>query len=65
MRQIARRAGVPFRCRDLTHHFTSLFAQRAGDLSALQAILGHKIAIAAAVIRAARVACRWSALQSE
>ena len=41
-RQIARRAGVPFRCHDLRHHFASLFAQRTGDLPALQAILGHK-----------------------
>jgi integrase/recombinase XerD len=41
-RQIARRAGVPFRCHDLRHHFASLFAQRTGDLAALQAILGHK-----------------------
>jgi integrase/recombinase XerD len=41
-RKIARRAGVPFRCHDLRHHFASLFAQRTGDLPALQAILGHK-----------------------
>jgi integrase/recombinase XerD len=41
-RQIARRADVPFRCHDLRHHFASLFAQRTGDLPALQAILGHK-----------------------
>jgi integrase len=41
-RKIARRAKVPFRCHDLRHHFASLFAQRTGDLPALQAILGHK-----------------------
>jgi integrase len=41
-RKIARRAGVPFRCHDLRHHFASTFAQRTGDLAALQAILGHK-----------------------
>jgi len=41
-RKIAQRAGVPFRCHDLRHHFASLFAQRTGDLAALQAILGHK-----------------------
>jgi integrase len=41
-RKFARRAGVPFRCHDLRHHFASLFAQRTGDLPALQAILGHK-----------------------
>jgi integrase len=41
-RKIAARAGVPFRCHDLRHHFASEFAQRTGDLAALQAILGHK-----------------------
>jgi integrase/recombinase XerD len=41
-RKFARRAGGPFRCHDLRHHFASLFAQRTGDLPALQAILGHK-----------------------
>ena len=41
-RKIARRAKVPFRCHDLRHHFASEFAQRTGDLPALQAILGHK-----------------------
>jgi integrase/recombinase XerD len=41
-RKIARRAGVACRCHDLRHHFASLFAQRTGDLAALQAILGHK-----------------------
>jgi integrase len=41
-RKIARRAGVPFRCHDLRHHFASDFAQRTGDLAALQAILGDK-----------------------
>ncbi len=41
-RGIARRAKVPFRCHDLRHHFASTFAQRVGDLAALQAILGHK-----------------------
>jgi integrase len=40
--RIAVRAGVPFRCHDLRHHFASEFAQRTGDLAALQAILGHK-----------------------
>jgi integrase len=42
-RQIARRAGVPFRCHDLRHKFASEFVQRTGDLAALQAILGHRI----------------------
>jgi integrase len=41
-RKFARRAGMRFRCHDLRHHFASLFAQRTGDLPALQAILGHK-----------------------
>lgn len=41
-RKIADRAGVPFRCHDLRHHFASEFAQRTGDIAALQAILGHK-----------------------
>lgn len=41
-RKIAVRAGVPFRCHDLRHHFASEFAQRTGDIAALQAILGHK-----------------------
>ena len=41
-RKIAWRAKVPFRCHDLRHHFASEFAQRTGDLPALQAILGHK-----------------------
>lgn len=41
-RKVANRAGVPFRCHDLRHHFASEFAQRTGDLAALQAILGHK-----------------------
>lgn len=36
------RAGVPFQCHDLRHHFGSLFVQRPGSLAALQAILGHK-----------------------
>jgi integrase/recombinase XerD len=39
---IARRAGVPFRCHDLRHHFASTFLQATGDIAALQAILGHK-----------------------
>lgn len=41
-RKVAKRASVPFRCHDLRHHFASEFAQRTGDLAALQAILGHK-----------------------
>jgi integrase/recombinase XerD len=41
-RKIAARAKVPFRCHDLRHHFASEFAQKVGDLAALQAILGHK-----------------------
>jgi integrase len=41
-RKIARRAGVPFRCHDLRHRFASDFAQKTGDIAALQAILGHK-----------------------
>jgi hypothetical protein len=41
-RKVARRAGVPFRRHDLRHRFASEFAQRTGDLPALQAILGHK-----------------------
>ena len=41
-RKIAAWAGVPFRCHDLRHHFASEFAQRTGDIAALQAILGHK-----------------------
>jgi integrase len=41
-RKIAARAGVPFRCHDLRHHFASEFAQQTGDIAALQAILGHK-----------------------
>jgi integrase len=41
-RNIAKRAGVPFRCHDLRHHFASEFAQRTGDIAALQRILGHK-----------------------
>ena len=40
--QIARRAGVPFRCHDLRHAFASRFLQATGDIAALQAILGHK-----------------------
>lgn len=40
--KLALRAGVPYRCHDLRHHFASEFAQRTGDLAALQAILGHK-----------------------
>lgn len=36
------RAKVKCRCHDLRHHFASEFAQRTGDLAALQAILGHK-----------------------
>jgi integrase len=39
---IARRAGVPFRCHDLRHHFASTFLQATGDIAELQAILGHK-----------------------
>jgi integrase/recombinase XerD len=39
---IARRAGAPFRCHDLRHHFASTFLQATGDIAALQAILGHK-----------------------
>jgi integrase/recombinase XerD len=41
-RGIAKRAEFPFRCHDLRHHFASTFAQRVGDIAALQAILGHK-----------------------
>ncbi|MBC4017921.1 tyrosine-type recombinase/integrase [Siccirubricoccus deserti] len=41
-RQPPPQAGVPFRCHDLRHHFASEFAQRTGDLAALQAILGHR-----------------------
>ncbi len=41
-RKIAARAGAPFRCHDLRHHFASEFVQRTGDIVALQAILGHK-----------------------
>ncbi|MDR3387648.1 MAG: tyrosine-type recombinase/integrase, partial [Rudaea sp.] len=41
-RQIARRAEAQFRCHDLRHYFASRFAQRTGDLPALQEILGHK-----------------------
>jgi integrase/recombinase XerD len=41
-RGIAARAHFPFRCHDLRHYFASTFAQRVGDLPALQAILGHK-----------------------
>lgn len=41
-RRIAKRAGVPFRCHDLRHHFASEFAQQIGDIAALRAILGHK-----------------------
>jgi Phage integrase family len=41
-RKIAGRSYATFRCHDLRHHFASLFAQRTGDLAALQAILGHK-----------------------
>lgn len=41
-RKIAARAGVPFRCHDLRHHFASEFAQQTGDIAALKAILGHK-----------------------
>lgn len=33
---------MPFQCPDLRHHFASLFAQRTGNLAALQANLGHK-----------------------
>jgi integrase/recombinase XerD len=40
--QIARRAGVPFRCHDLRHAFASGFLQVTGDIPALQAILGHR-----------------------
>jgi integrase len=40
--QIARRAGVPFRCHDLRHAFASRFIQATGDIPALQAILGHR-----------------------
>jgi site-specific recombinase XerD len=41
-RGIARRAKVDCRCHDLRHHFANTFAQRVGDLAALQATLGHK-----------------------
>ena len=41
-RKTAVRAKVKCRCHDLRHHFASEFAQRTGDLAALQAILGHK-----------------------
>ncbi len=41
-RKIAVRAKIKCRCHDLRHHFASEFAQRTGDLAALQAILGHK-----------------------
>jgi integrase/recombinase XerD len=41
-RKIAARAAVRFRCHDLRHHFASEFAQRTGDIAALQRILGHK-----------------------
>ena len=40
--QIARRAGVPFRCHDLRHAFASRFIQATGDIPVLQAILGHR-----------------------
>lgn len=33
---------MKFRCHDLRHHFASEFAQRTGDIAALQRILGHK-----------------------
>jgi hypothetical protein len=33
---------VPLRCRDLRHGFASRLLQATGDISALQAILGHK-----------------------
>jgi site-specific recombinase XerD len=36
---IARRAGVPFRCHDLRHHFASMFLEATGDIAAL---FGHK-----------------------
>jgi integrase len=41
-RQIAKRAGVPFRCHDLRHRFASVFLQKTGDLAILQRILGHR-----------------------
>lgn len=41
-RKIAKRAGVPFRCHDLRHHFASEFLMATGDIAALRAILGHK-----------------------
>ena len=41
-RNIARRAGVPWRCHDLRHRFASVFLMETGDLAALQAILGHR-----------------------
>lgn len=41
-RNIAKRAGVPWRCHDLRHRFASEFLMRTGDLAALQAILGHR-----------------------
>jgi integrase len=39
---IARRAGVPFRCHDLRHAFASRFLQATGIIPALRAILGHR-----------------------
>ncbi|TGD94957.1 tyrosine-type recombinase/integrase [Methylobacterium nonmethylotrophicum] len=41
-RNIAKRAGVPWRCHDLRHRFASVFLMKTGDLAALQAILGHR-----------------------
>ncbi|GGC45523.1 integrase [Siccirubricoccus deserti] len=41
-RKIAARAGVPFRCHDLRHHFASEFLMATSDIAALRAILGHK-----------------------
>lgn len=41
-RNIAKRAGVAWRCHDLRHRFASEFLMRTGDLPALQAILGHR-----------------------
>ncbi|PIK74628.1 hypothetical protein CS379_01420 [Methylobacterium frigidaeris] len=41
-RNIAKRAGVPWRCHDLRHRFASVFLMTTGDLAALQAILGHR-----------------------
>lgn len=41
-RNIAKRAGVNWRCHDLRHRFASEFLMSTGDLAALQAILGHR-----------------------